>query len=118
MGIIKKLLLLILIFVGITAGIVIATRYMPQEAWNGTVVGPAELQPLIASSIEKAQSIQIFQGMKVLQGKVLGANETSSSSTEASSAAVEASLPQKTLDYARYTYCKAIVEEYETKQSR
>ena len=118
MGMIKKLLRLILVFVGITAGVVVATRYIPQESWNGTLVGPAQLQPLIASSLEKVQSLHVVESMKALQGNVLGAQITASNSTVSSASHIQESLPQKALQLARYSYCKAIVEEYETKQSR
>jgi hypothetical protein len=115
MGILKKLLLIVLILVGVGAGLVIAMRYVPQEKWNGTAFSPSQLQPFIASNLAKINQNQLAQGFQSLRGKVLGVKEEASPSGDASASAKpqSASLPQKTLDYARYSYCKSVVEEYE-----
>jgi hypothetical protein len=120
MGIIKKFLLIILLFVGVIAGLVIASRYVPEEKWNGVAIGPQQLQPLIANSISKLQHIPLASSLQSLQGKVLGVKQEASPSSEASDSAKPAnqsvSLPQKTFNYARYSYCKQVVEEYEKSQ--
>lgn len=118
MEILKKLLLGVLVLVGVGAGIVLALRHVPEEKWNGVAIGPDQIQPLIASGLENIDTNGVTEQLSSLRDKVLGVKEEVPTSSDEASTQASASLPQKTLDYARYSYCKAVVEEYEAQQTR
>jgi hypothetical protein len=112
MGVVKSLLLVILVIAGIGAGLIVATKYVPSEDWNGKVVLPANVQPIIAEGAKRVNlgemTSQLTSNVQSATGKVLGTQDTDPDSDEK-----KQSLTQKTVNFARYTYCKEVVEEYE-----
>lgn len=93
----------------------IALRHVPEEKWNGTAIGPDQIQPLITNGLEQVDTKGVAEQLSSLRGKVLGVKEETPVSTDEASTQATTSLPQKTFDYARYNYCKAVVEEYESR---
>jgi hypothetical protein len=112
MRLIKSLLLIALVVVGIGAGLVFASRYVPEEKWNGTKISLGQIQPFISNSIQTAQQTKISENVHSWTGKVLGVQDNKDGEKE------NASLPKKTIDFARYSYCKEVVENYEAAQEK
>jgi len=110
MGLIKSALLLVLVIVGIGAGLVVASHYLPVEEWNGKKIIPAQLASLVSSSLSQIKLPNVGSSVQQISGKVLGVHDDTAGNKNVSS---EQSLPQKTFDFARYTYCKTVVETYE-----
>lgn len=102
-----KTLVTILVLVGVTAvGLVIAAPKYPQAAQVVDKLHLAALQPVANETLATTSQLQT-QLPKL--GSVLGMQ------TEAIKSSPNASLPQKTFEYARYAYCQQVVTDYETR---
>ncbi len=117
MRLIKFLLLIILVVVGLGAGVVIISRHIPQGKWDGTKLALNQIPPFISSTIQNAHVDQIQRNVQSWSGKVLGVQDTQASPS-AEKANFSASLPQKTIEFIRYSYCKEVVKQYETSQEK
>ncbi|MBW7955164.1 hypothetical protein H3C66_00355 [Patescibacteria group bacterium] len=124
MGLIKKLLMLILLLVVIGAGAVWGAKYIPEGQLSGVKHAANQVQPFISANIQHANlgnvgqlTGQLSSNVQSVTGKVLGV-QTSNSETQTASDSSHntASLPQKTFELARYSYCKEVVKEYESRQ--
>jgi len=135
MGIIKKFLLLVLVIVAGGAALSYGSRFIPEGKLGGVKQAASQIQPFISSNIQHANlgqlaqySGQIGSQVQAISGKVLGvqtaentrsasgSSMASGSSSATLSAEVNQSLPQKTFQFVRYSYCKEVVNEYESRK--
>ncbi|CAN5281754.1 hypothetical protein BH10PAT2_BH10PAT2_1760 [soil metagenome] len=106
MNILKTLLMLV-IFAGVAGvGLVIAAPKYPQAAVVVDKLHLAALQPVANETL--ATTAQLQTQLPKL-GSVLGVK------TEDIKNSPNASLPQKTFEYARYAYCQQVVQDYESR---
>jgi hypothetical protein len=122
MGIVKKFLMLVLLVVAAGAAVIYGSRYIPNGKLDGIKQAANQVQPFISTSIHNANLGQLSQyggqvssQVQSLTGKVLGA-QTSAVASSSSQDKNAQSLPQKTVDFVRYNYCKEVVKEYESRQ--
>ncbi len=109
MKFLKGLLTLVLLAGVLGVGIVIAAPKYPQAQMVMDKLHLAVLQPVANETLASAAQIQSklpelgqVLGIKTEASPVPGANK-------------EASLPQKTLEYAKYAYCQQVVKDYEAR---
>lgn len=107
MKLIKRVLLIILVIVGIGLGVRITMQHIPTESLNGSLDFNALQNAARITEFKNSASETLSQKLPALQGSVLGVEQQSTSA--------EPSLVQKTAEYALYSYCKQIVQEYENK---
>ncbi len=106
MKFIKTLVTLAVLIAVVGVGIVIAAPKYPQAQMLVEKLHLAVLQPVADETLASAAQIQT----KLPQlGTVLGVK------TEQIKNSKEASLPQKTMEYARYAYCQQVVQDYEAR---
>lgn len=122
MGIIKKFLMIILVIVGGGAVFVYGSRYIPEGKLTGVKNAANQLQPFISSNIQQANIDQLSQlsgqltsNVQSISGKVLGVQDSAQASESSSSSQANQSLPQRAFELARYSYCKEVVKEYESR---
>lgn len=121
MHIIKGILIVVLLIVGVGAGLTVASHYFPAVKLSNLSSSIPKAPPLIASSLEKVNVGGIAQGIGTIRSKVLGVQtaktEEASGSTDATPQPKGKSVPKKTFDYARYTYCQGVVQSYESENA-
>ncbi len=104
---ILKMLVTIAILAGVAGvGLVIAAPKYPQAQGVVDKLHLAVLEPVANQTLATAGQIQTQLPQL---GSVLGMK------TEELKNSPNASLPQKTLEYARYAYCQQVVVDYETR---
>lgn len=124
MRIVKTFLLIILLIVGVGAGLTVASHYFPNDKLKAVTNVTSQFQPLIASSLEKATHNDVTEKLGAFRSNVLGVQSTkekeastSSDSSDNSSQSQDASVTQKTFEFARYSYCQEVVKQYEAKKN-
>lgn len=122
MGIIKKFLMIILVIVGTGAVLVYGSRYIPEGKLTGVKNAANQIQPFVSSNIQHANVGQLSQvggqlttNVQSISGKVLGVQDSAPASASSSSSQTNQSLPQRAFELARYSYCKEVVKEYESR---
>jgi hypothetical protein len=105
MGIIKHLLLAVLVILGVGLGVRTAMQHIPVESLNGNLTISALQDAVPITDFRKSASDALSQKLPAIQGTVLGVQQQSASD--------EATLVEKTAEFALYSYCKQIVQEYE-----
>lgn len=128
--------MVVLVIVASGAALSYGSRYIPEGKLSGVKQAAGQIQPFISNNIQHANLGQLAQyggqigsQVKAISGKVLGVQTTGGSSEQATnsgtskngsnasgSAVVNQSLPQKTFQFVRYSYCKEVVKEYESQK--
>lgn len=103
MKLIRTILFLGVFLFAVAVGIVIAAPQYPQAAALAQKLQLYKLQPVANTTIATAGQIQ--KQLPQL-GSVLGIKTEDPAQTKLGS------LPQKTIEYARYLYCQGVVEDY------
>lgn len=118
--------MVVLVVVGTGAALVYGSRYIPDGKLDSVKNAANQVQPFISNNIQHANIGQLGQyggqltsSVQALSGKVLGVSTSKSAdstdSATASDSAKNQSLPQKTFEFARYSYCQEVIREYESR---
>lgn len=127
MVIIKKFLLVVLVIVAGGAVLVWGSKYIPEGQLSGVKQAANQVQPFLEHQSQNLNvgQVSILTGqltanVQSITGKVLGAQTSepaSASSSSDSSRPAAVSLPQRTFELARYSYCKEVVKEYDARNN-
>lgn len=124
MGLLKRFLLLVLLVVAVGAGITWGSKYLPPDWRQQPQLIAQQAQPWIAQHTAGVDvrdwgqtglqlGGQLTSQVQSVTGKVLGVQTESTAGADAASQST--SLPVRTLEFARYSYCKEVVKEYESR---